>query len=65
MAEADGPAVRTRIMGRDRRADAVLTGLGWRVLRFWEHEDPDDVADAIWVALGRTADLVAGPRPPC
>ncbi|WP_457003556.1 very short patch repair endonuclease [Geodermatophilus sp. SYSU D00814] len=40
---------------RDRRADAVLTGLGWRVLRFWEHEDPDDVADAICAALGRVA----------
>jgi DNA mismatch endonuclease (patch repair protein) len=38
---------------RDRRADAVLSGLGWRVLRFWEHEDPDDVADAICAALGR------------
>jgi DNA mismatch endonuclease, patch repair protein len=38
---------------RDRRADALLTGLGWRVLRFWEHEDPDDVADAICAALGR------------
>ncbi len=38
---------------RDRRADAVLTGLGWRVLRFWEHEDTDDVVDAICVALGR------------
>ena len=37
---------------RDRRADAVLTGLGWRVLRFWEHEDPDDVVDAICEALG-------------
>ena len=46
-------------VARDRRADAVLTGLGWRVLRFWEHEDPDDVADAICAALGRPA-----PSPP-
>jgi DNA mismatch endonuclease (patch repair protein) len=38
---------------RDRRADAVLTGLGWRVLRFWEHEDPDDVVDAICTELSR------------
>ncbi len=38
---------------RDRRADAVLTGLGWRVLRFWEHEDPDNIVDAICEALGR------------
>jgi DNA mismatch endonuclease (patch repair protein) len=38
---------------RDRRADAVLRAGGWRVLRFWEHEDPDAVADAICAALGR------------
>ncbi|MCZ2818591.1 DUF559 domain-containing protein [Modestobacter sp. VKM Ac-2984] len=38
---------------RDRRTDAVLTELGWRVLRFWEHEDPESVADVICAALGR------------
>ncbi len=38
---------------RDRRADAVLRAEGWRVLRSWEHEDPDAVADAICRALGR------------
>jgi DNA mismatch endonuclease (patch repair protein) len=40
-------------VARDRRADAVLRTQGWRVLRFWEHEDPDAVADAISAALGR------------
>ena len=40
-------------VARDRRTDAVLTGLGWRVLRFWEHEDPDDVVQAICRALQR------------
>jgi DNA mismatch endonuclease (patch repair protein) len=40
-------------VARDRRTDGVLTGLGWRVLRFWEHEDPDAVADAICAELGR------------
>jgi DNA mismatch endonuclease, patch repair protein len=39
-------------VARDRRADAVLRAAGWRVLRFWEHEDPDAVADAICRALG-------------
>jgi DNA mismatch endonuclease (patch repair protein) len=34
----------------------VLLGEGWQVLRFWEHEDPDAVVDAICAALG---------RPPC
>ena len=40
-------------VARDRRTDAVLTGLGWRVLRFWEHESPAVVADAVCAALGR------------
>jgi DNA mismatch endonuclease, patch repair protein len=43
-------------VARDRRADAVLRAEGWRVLRFWEHEDPDAVADAICRALGRPSD---------
>lgn len=32
---------------RDRRTDQTLTNLGWRVLRFWEHESPEAVADVI------------------
>ena len=36
---------------RDRRTDAILRSAGWRVLRFWEHEDPDLVVDTICVAL--------------
>ena len=36
---------------RDRRTDTTLTFLGWRVLRFWEHEDPDAVTDAICAEL--------------
>ena len=43
-------------VARDRRADAVLRAEGWRVLRFWEHEDPDAVVDAICRALGRPSD---------
>jgi DNA mismatch endonuclease (patch repair protein) len=31
----------------------VLRSEGWRVLRFWEHEEPDAVADAICAAFGR------------
>jgi DNA mismatch endonuclease (patch repair protein) len=37
----------------NRRADAVLTGLGWRVLRFWEHEDPEAVVEVICAELAR------------
>lgn len=32
---------------RDRRTDAALIAAGWRVSRFWEHESPAEVADAI------------------
>ncbi|WP_363114184.1 DNA mismatch endonuclease Vsr [Mycobacterium sp.] len=32
---------------RDRRVDTVLATRGWTVLRFWEHEEPATVADAI------------------
>lgn len=32
---------------RDRRADDVLRGRGWTVLRFWEHDDPDTIAAEI------------------
>ena len=42
-------------VARDRRTDAVLTGLGWRVLRFWEHVDPEAVADVICGELDRGA----------
>jgi DNA mismatch endonuclease, patch repair protein len=40
-------------VARDRRTDAVLTGLGWRVLRFWEHQDPDAVVAVICAELAR------------
>jgi DNA mismatch endonuclease (patch repair protein) len=32
---------------RDRAADADLEQAGWRVLRFWEHENPQQVADTV------------------
>ena len=32
---------------RDRETDELLTAAGGLVLRFWEHEDPQDVADLI------------------
>lgn len=33
---------------RDRGTDALLTEHGWIVLRFWEHEAPDVVAQTIF-----------------
>ncbi|WP_341854181.1 very short patch repair endonuclease [Brachybacterium sp. GPGPB12] len=41
-----GPKI-ARNMERDRTSTARLSDAGWRVLRFWEHEDPDDVAARI------------------
>jgi DNA mismatch endonuclease (patch repair protein) len=29
---------------RDRDTDRLLKDAGWAVLRFWEHEDPDEAA---------------------
>ncbi|PZF62696.1 very short patch repair endonuclease [Curtobacterium sp. MCBD17_013] len=40
---------------RDAETDDVLSSAGWRVLRFWEHEDPRLVAD-------RTCSVVKAPR---
>lgn len=39
---------------RDRRVDERLAAMGWRVLRFWEHEveaDVEDVAKRIAMAV--------------
>ncbi len=36
---------------RDRDTDEHLQSLGWRVLRFWEHEDSVAVVDVIERAL--------------
>ena len=32
---------------RDRETDELLTAAGWLALRFWEHEDPAEVAETI------------------
>lgn len=38
-------------VARDRRHDQELRQAGWRVLRFWEHEDPARVAETIHSAV--------------
>lgn len=44
-------------IGKNRRRDADanerLADAGWTVLRFWEHEDPSDVADTIETEVKR------------
>lgn len=32
---------------RDRDTDQRLRDAGWTVIRFWEHEDPDQAADTV------------------
>lgn len=44
---------------RDQRTNALLRHYGWTVLRFWEHEPPEEVAIAI---VEKHADL--GPKAP-
>ncbi len=46
---------------RDAAVNAQLAELGWTVLRFWEHESPEDVADLI---LARLAHLRGQRQPP-
>lgn len=36
-----------RNVARDRETNAALEAAGWLVLRFWEHEDPRSVAEAV------------------
>lgn len=36
---------------RDRRSDRDLAEAGWLVLRFWEHERPEDIVRAVEHAL--------------
>jgi DNA mismatch endonuclease (patch repair protein) len=45
---------------RDRETDLHLRELGWRVLRFWEHEDPEQAADVVQAAV-RSADDASRP----
>lgn len=37
----------TRNVARDRDSDRALAEAGWTVLRFWEHESPEDVAAVV------------------
>ncbi len=36
---------------RDRTTETTLAGLGWRVVRVWEHENPIAAADRIEAAV--------------
>jgi DNA mismatch endonuclease (patch repair protein) len=36
-----------RTLQRDAAANELLRAAGWRVVRVWEHEDPQEAADLI------------------
>jgi DNA mismatch endonuclease (patch repair protein) len=49
---------RRKILGnvrRDRDTDARLSAAGWKVLRFWEHEDMDEAAPRAASTIRRRA----------
>jgi DNA mismatch endonuclease (patch repair protein) len=45
-----------RNQARDLDTDRKLKDAGWAVLRFWEHEDPLQIADSIEAALRHRSD---------
>ena len=40
-------------LARDEHTTEYLRSIGWRPLRFWEHENPRDVAVKVQRAMGR------------
>lgn len=50
-----GPKLKANVE-RDRDTSARLSSAGWTVLRFWEHEEPLEVAHAIEIAYMRSDD---------
>lgn len=50
---------------RDAANEAILVSEGWRVLRTWEHDDPQDAAHLVEIELDRWAAIVrAAPTRP-
>lgn len=45
-----GPKLAANI-ARDADTNALLVAAGWAVLRFWEHQTPEDVAERIATAV--------------
>ncbi len=41
-----------RNVARDRKVDRLLVEAGWTIVRAWEHEDPEAVADRVEATVG-------------
>jgi len=50
-----------RNQARDRRVSDELGAAGWRVLRVWEHEPPDDAAALVAASLHQAVSRAASP----
>lgn len=48
-----GPKLDANV-ARDRRVDRALREGGWEVVRAWEHEDPNKVAERVRAAVARS-----------
>lgn len=49
-----GPKL-ARNVRRDAETEAALATLGWRTIRVWEHENPDDAAERVRLAFASRA----------
>jgi DNA mismatch endonuclease (patch repair protein) len=47
---------------RDQENNTALRGAGWTVLRYWEHESPEDVASRVADILVQLAAVRPGDR---
>jgi DNA mismatch endonuclease (patch repair protein) len=45
-----------RNVERDHETNCHLEALGWKVVRVWEHEEPEDAADRIMGLIGSIQD---------
>jgi DNA mismatch endonuclease (patch repair protein) len=52
----------TRNVEREAELTAVLRGLGWTVLQFWEHEPAHDTANRIITAVETERAMLAGSK---
>ena len=52
----------TRNVERDAETTTYLQQAGWTVLRFWEHEDPESVADRVEKSVRASAEGTGRPQ---
>ncbi|HEV7463304.1 MAG TPA: very short patch repair endonuclease [Methyloceanibacter sp.] len=49
-----------RNIARDRAVDTALSAAGWGILRSWEHESPEAVADRVGIAYAKALAALPG-----